>query len=266
MKEFAKQHTFVICAYKESPYLEECILSLKNQTQKSRILMITSTPNAHITSLADKYQISLLVNEGEGGIVQDWNFGYGQCHTPYVTIAHQDDVYFPDYAEHAVEMLKNSARPLIYFSDYCEIRNGEQVRDNTLLRVKRILLFPLRWKCFQNSRFVRRRSLSLGSGICCPAVTYAVRHLPDPVFRVHFRSAEDWEAWERLSKLKGTFVYDPEIRMGHRIHEESETSLILGDHARNQEDYEMFCRFWPKGIARILAKFYARSESSNQMN
>ena len=54
--------------------------------------------------------------------------------------------------------------------------------------------------------------------------------------------------------------------MGHRIHEESETSLILGDHARNQEDYEMFCRFWPKGIARILAKFYARSESSNQMN
>ena len=68
MKEFAKQHTFVICAYKESPYLEECILSLKNQTQESRILMITSTPNAHITSLADKYQISLLVNEGEGGI------------------------------------------------------------------------------------------------------------------------------------------------------------------------------------------------------
>ena len=37
-------HTFAICAYKESPYLEECIKSLKNQTIKSNILIATSTP------------------------------------------------------------------------------------------------------------------------------------------------------------------------------------------------------------------------------
>ncbi len=29
-----KNHTFVICAYKESPYLEECIQSLMNQRIK----------------------------------------------------------------------------------------------------------------------------------------------------------------------------------------------------------------------------------------
>ena len=29
------KHTFVICAYKESPYLEECIKSLKHQKTKS---------------------------------------------------------------------------------------------------------------------------------------------------------------------------------------------------------------------------------------
>ena len=38
-------HTFVICAYKESPYLEECIQSLQAQTVSSQILMVTSTPN-----------------------------------------------------------------------------------------------------------------------------------------------------------------------------------------------------------------------------
>ena len=117
------KHTFVICAYKESAYLEECILSLKQQTVKSNIIMITSTPNNYIRELAEKYEIPLKVNEGEGGIVQDWNFGYAQCRTPYITIAHQDDVYFPEYAEHAVNMLESAKKPLIYFSDYCEIIN-----------------------------------------------------------------------------------------------------------------------------------------------
>ena len=76
-------------------------------------------------------------------------------------------------------------------------------------------------------------------------------NLPNPVFRVHFRSNEDWEAWERLSKMKGEFLYDSTIQMGHRIHEESETSIIIGDNARSKEDYEMFCK--------ILAEKYRKS-------
>lgn len=266
MKDLGKKHTFVICAYKESPFLEECILSLKKQKLASNIIMITSTPNSFISELAEKYYIPLRINEDEGGIVQDWNFGYGQCRTPYVTIAHQDDIYFEEYALRAVTQLEKSKRPLIYFSDYCEIRDGKKVISNQLLRVKRILLAPLRIAAFRGSKFIRRRSLSLGSGICCPAVTYAVRNLPNPIFTVHFRSDEDWEAWERLSRLKGDFIYDATIQMGHRIHEESETTAILGDHARAKEDYEMFCRFWPEWIARIMARLYSESEKSNKMD
>ena len=86
-------HTFVICAYKESPYLGECISSLLKQTVKSRILIATSTPNEYITRTAAEYEIPVIVNKGQGGIVQDWNFAYKQADTPYVTIAHQDDFY-----------------------------------------------------------------------------------------------------------------------------------------------------------------------------
>ena len=46
MKE---KHTFVICAYKESAYLEECVKSLKEQKKESNIIMVTSTPNNYIT-------------------------------------------------------------------------------------------------------------------------------------------------------------------------------------------------------------------------
>ena len=71
-------HSFVICAYKESPFLEECIQSLEKQTVKSTIKMVTSTPNEYIADMAKKHNIELIVNEGQGGIVQDWNFGYKQ--------------------------------------------------------------------------------------------------------------------------------------------------------------------------------------------
>lgn len=265
MDEVKNIHSFVICAYKESSFLERCVLSLKNQTMQSEIIMITSTPNDFIAGIARKYNIPLFINKGDTGIVQDWNYAYKQCNTPYLTLAHQDDIYFKDYARIAVNMLENSRKPLVFFSDYCEIRNDQLIKRNTLLKIKRLLLFPLRGKLFRASKFVRRRSLSLGNGICCPSVTFAIDNLPNPVFRVHFRSDEDWEAWERISKLDGEFIYCPKILMGHRIHEESETSAILGDNARYREDYEMFCKFWPKQIAKVLVKFYSKSEKSNQI-
>ena len=52
------QHTFVICAYGESPYLQACIQSCVNQTsvnaQESKIILYTSTPNTLIDQLAKK--------------------------------------------------------------------------------------------------------------------------------------------------------------------------------------------------------------------
>ena len=102
MKEF-KNHTFVICAYKESKYLEECIQSLLEQTVKSNIIMETSTPNDYIKNIANKYNLPLVINEGEKGIAQDWNYGVSQTKTDYVTVAHQDDIYEKNYSCSAAE-------------------------------------------------------------------------------------------------------------------------------------------------------------------
>lgn len=257
------QHTYVICAYKESPFLEECIRSLKAQTVQSEIIMATSTPNDYIRSLADEYEIPLFVNSGPGGITQDWNFGYAQTNTPYVTIAHQDDIYLEHYTERMLAAMQRADRPLIYFTDYGELRNGAPVLENGLLRVKRRLLLPL--KKFHRSRWIRRRVLSMGCPICCPSVSFARENLPKVVFRNHFRSCEDWEAWERLSKLEGSFLYDAQVLMYHRIHEGSETSAIIGDGARSGEEYEMFCKFWPKPIAKLLTRVYAKGQQSNAL-
>jgi glycosyltransferase involved in cell wall biosynthesis len=259
------QHTFAICAYKESPYLEECVQSVLKQNQSSKVIMVTSTPNDYIQKICEQYNIPLFVNEGESGIVQDWNFAYKMSSTKYVTIAHQDDIYLPEYSEKVVQGLEESKHPLIAFTDYSELRNGEEVLCNRNLQIKRWMLSLLRIKALHKSRFVRRRILSFGCPICCPSVAFAKENLPEEVFEKGFRSDEDWQAWEKLSKYKGSFVYVDKVEMCHRIHEESETSIIIGDNARSEEDFQMFCKFWPRPIAKILTKIYSSSETSNEL-
>lgn len=53
MKKYNTNHTFAICAYGESEYLEECISSLLNQTVKTNILISTSTPSEYICKMAE---------------------------------------------------------------------------------------------------------------------------------------------------------------------------------------------------------------------
>ena len=57
------EHTFVVLAYKESKFLEECLKSVKNQSIPSKVVIATATPNTFIQSLADKYGVEIIVNE-----------------------------------------------------------------------------------------------------------------------------------------------------------------------------------------------------------
>lgn len=131
MKEY-NNHTFVICAYKESPYLEECIKSIENQTIKSNILMITSTPNEHIKKLALKYGIELFINNGESGIGPDWNFGVSCSKTDLVTIAHQDDIYNKNYLAEIIKGYEKDSNCSIIFGNYREIKNGEIIEKTKI--------------------------------------------------------------------------------------------------------------------------------------
>ena len=263
MSYSATDHTYVLCAYKTSEYLEECVKSLLAQTVKSNILIATSTPNEHINLVAEKYDIPVYINEGEKGIGGDWNFAYSKANTPLVTIAHQDDIYEPEYTEQMLEFVNKSSDPIIYFSGYGELRNGEKIYKNTILKIKQIMLFPLKIKFFWTSRFIRRRILSLGNCICCPAVTYVKERVGENPFTNDYLSNIDWQQWEIQSKKKGSFVYNGQPLMCHRIHEQSTTSEIIGESKRTLEDYDMFCKFWPKSIARLLSKAYKKSEESN---
>lgn len=259
----SSDHTFAVCAYKESPYLFQCLESLANQVSKSRIIVATATPNAHIENVCSRFGVELYVNDKEPGIASDWNFAMSRAESALVTIAHQDDVYGPEYSSRMLKMVNSADVPLLYFTNYGEVRGEGRVEENELLRVKRAMLKPLEGSLFRSSRFVRRRILSMGSAICCPSVTMVVSNIPMPLFREGLKSNLDWEAWERVSRLQGSFLYDPLVLMYHRIHEGSETTALIKDNTRTEEDLFMFEKFWPRPVARMLGKAYFSSQRSN---
>ena len=133
-------HTFVICAYKESSFLEECILSCLNQTSlkkgKSKLILYTSTPNTYITEIANSYEIPMFTSSG-GSIGRDWNNALSFVDTPYATIVHQDDIYLKEYGESVIDAFENNNQTSIVFTDYKEIDQESQIRKRSInLKIK----------------------------------------------------------------------------------------------------------------------------------
>ena len=257
------KHLFVICAYQENPYLEKCVQSIVNQTFKSNILISTSTPNEYIKNIASKYHLPMIVNTGIGDASDNLNFAYANAQADFVTLCHQDDYYAPKYLEYIIKEIEKAKSPVILFTDYYEDREDEIVKNNTLLRIKRTMLLPLKNRVLRKSVLVRKFVLGLGNPICCPSVTFNRQLIAELGYKREYLAVGDWQIWIRLATLKGEFCYIAKPLMYHRIHEGSTTSVTIESSLRSQQEMELFCTIWPKWFARILAKLYAKGQKSN---
>ncbi|MBP5608032.1 MAG: glycosyltransferase family 2 protein [Lachnospiraceae bacterium] len=255
-------HVFVICAYKESPYLEACIRSLLAQTVKSRIIVATSTSVASVRDLAERYELPLYVNEKKCGIASDWEYAYEKARETagYVTIAHQDDIYLPHYTEKVISRLEEEREALLCFTDYAELRNGRKLDISPYTAVKRAMLFPLKCPILKDIKQAERWILSFGNPIMCPTVTYNTAVLPETLFLSEFKSNIDWDTWEKLSRRQGRFIYEPHALLLHRIHKNAATAQLIYRQERAKEDLAMFLKFWPEPLAKCIMKFYSLGE------
>ncbi|HHV10264.1 MAG TPA: glycosyltransferase family 2 protein [Clostridiales bacterium] len=265
MQYTSKDHTFVVCAYKESEFLEKCIISVLNQNVKSNVILSTSTPNEFIMKIANKYNLKVHINNGIGDQADNFNFAYSQVETELVTICHQDDYYSEFYLENAFRLINKARKPLIFFTNYIEDRGNEVVKSNTILKVKRFLLFPLRFWVLWGNVFIRTLILSLGDPICCPSVTFVKSNISAPIFNSIYKGTLDWRAWIKISKKQGQFIYSPKTLTVHRIHNESGTTEIIINNIRSKEELEIFKLFWPDWIAKKLSRIYASSQNSNNI-
>lgn len=259
-------HTFVVLAYKESPYLENCIHSVLDQTTHTNVVLATSTPNKYIKDIAKKYNLKIYTNPEQKGIGYDFDFATNCVKSTLVTVAHQDDIYDPDYATQVIGAYQKYPSSTIIFTDYYEIKNNQKETSNLNLKLKRVLLSPLRIRPLSKLGFTKRSALRFGCAICCPAVTFVTKNVPKDKFKCNLKCNIDWFAWEKISRLPGNFIHIPQKLMGHRIHQASTTTEIIHDNIRTKEDLIMFQKFWPIPIAKALTKFYKKSENNNNLS
>ena len=266
-------HTFAICAYKESPYLERCIKSVVNQTEPTNVIICTSTPNAHIENLAKKYRIPVYVREGQSDIRDDWNFAYQMADTEYVTITHQDDIYHKDYAKEVGKYVKKHPDTILAMTDYKIVNEQNEVRGDIALLVKKILKLPLRIPVLADKKKVKLAIQSLGNAICCPSVCYHKEFIqwqrevnPEeghvPLFQSDMKYALDWETFYDLAKLTGRFTYIPKVLFYYRMHEGTTTKKCLKDNRKTEEEIQMFRKFWPEWVVKLVMKGYRLSYRS----
>jgi glycosyltransferase involved in cell wall biosynthesis len=199
------------------------------------------------------------------GVSADWNFGLSLAKTKYVTLAHDDDYYYPDYLSSCLEEADRFDDTLMCFTDYNELVGGKVKSRTLMLFVKRLILRTI--MIFRNhlkSVFWRERLLMFGTPISAPSVMFN-KHQNDAFnFSRDFNVAFDWEAWTRFARIPGRFVFVRKKLFLHRIHPDSITSTGIKDRERRREDFILFHKYWPAWIAKGLTWLYSFSYKLNK--
>jgi len=285
------KHVFAISAYGESPFLEDCIASLENQTSPGEIILCTSTPSAYLEKTAAAHSLPYFVRDGASSLKDDWNFCARKAEetgAELLTIAHQDDVYLPDYAKNVQKAYIEANRPKkdrngdaparkvsLIFTAAENIDGMGNAVDPKAEKVKRLLRWPLTTD-LKNTKAGRRLSLAFGNSIPCPACTYVLRagteNGAEPAetgaagnaqntefFASDCRFVIDWKKLAELAQSDGSFEYVKEPGIRIRLHEGQETARTMRDDTRKREELEMFEQFHTKPVAKLLMKFYEKS-------
>lgn len=259
----ALQHVFAVCAYQKSPYLEECLRSLQEQSVKSRVILCTSTPNDFLRKTAEQYGVPLYIREGKSALLLDWNFAaetaVRKAGAQLVTIAHQDDRYHRDYAKALLHAARLCPDMSLFCTRYRTIGAEGLPVNGTAERVKRLLRLPLRLRGLSDRTFMKRLPLRFGNAIGCPTCTYNLDRTALPLFRKDYQFVIDWDTLWRLAGEPGRFVCVERELLDYRVHAGAATKQNMENHNREKEETEMFRRIWGRRIAAVLMHFYKRA-------
>lgn len=255
----AAEHSFMVLAYRDSPFLAGCIRSLQAQTTPSRVVVATSTPCESIERTAREMGVELRVNPRRAGIAGDWNFALEAAQTRYVTLAHQDDTYAPTFLERTLALFASHPDGALCFTGYQEIDDAGAPKSSAISRVKHLIEAATIGSRTRATGLPLRLFLSFGNPLPCSSVTFDRQALAGFGFSAAYDSNLDWEAWWRLHGEGRAFLHAPGRLVGRRHNDLTETSRLIQDGRRQREDAEMFGKIWPRPLDRILAALYAAS-------
>ena len=216
-----------------------------------------ATPSPFLGAMAEKYDLPYYIREGKSNIRDDWNYAYSMADAEFVTIAHQDDMYCKNYGEELLKAAEKYPDMTVFTSDYAIVKNKKVITGDKMLWVKRLLRLPLRFHILCGLKWIKIMPLVLGNPICCPATTYSKKRLGEPFVQSEYQFALDWDHMVQLAGEKGRFICVEKPLIYYRVHEGATTNACIKDNRRAREEAEMFARFWPKAVVKLIMKGYS---------
>ena len=252
--------TFAVPCRDAGPHLRPLLESLLAQTRQDFDLLLvddaSTDGSAELARSIAGARVRVVRNERPLGLAGNFARCAELAATPFLCLAHQDDVYEGDYLAAMLAALQ--ARPDAAFA-HCPARaidaDGRAVDSPAERRKLRL--------CARAANADRRALYGLlfgGNFVCCPSVlfrTEVLRAAGGFDARLHF--ALDWELWFRLLRAGHSFATVTRPLLRYRRHDRAASRQLTHDLSRFREEVEVLAQARDLGIAAGLLPAGARS-------
>lgn len=228
--------TIAIPTWNGARFLRETIRSLAPQADELIVLDDASSDGS--ATIAAREHVRVERNETRLGLGANWNRAIALCNTPYLVIAHQDDVYEPPFRRKLLQALEAHPRS---FAAHCKAmtidENGRPIDHPAGLFKERF---------WPGDKEVTREPdeeialLQQGNYVIAPSVMLRMETVQQlGRFREDYQFVTDWEYWLRGLFAGQTLTGVNERLMRFRRHEQTATRESERTMRRYEEELDL---------------------------
>lgn len=251
--------TFAIPCHDAGPHLRPLLASLLAQTRQDFDLVLvddaSTDGSAEFARELAGDRIRIEHNATARGLAGNFARCAELAATPFVCIAHQDDVYAPDYLATMLQALEPRADAAFAHCAATAIDTTGRALPSPAERFK-LRLLARAATCDRRGLY---ELLYRGNFVCCPSVLFRTAMLRATPFAPALRFALDWDLWFRLLLAGHSFVTVERALVQYRRHDRAASRALTQDLSRFDEEFAVLDAAKASGVAAGLLAANARS-------
>ena len=231
--------TVAIPVYNGARFLADAIRSLLVQ-KNAMVLVIDDASSDDSVAIARGFSdVRVVENEQRLGLAGNWNRAIELCTTEYLVIAHQDDVYEPQFVEQLADVLDRHPRA---FAAHCKAstidEHGRATRDPAALYKDRF--WPRGVAEYEREPSDEIAVLRQGNYVIAPAVMLRMKDVAAiGRFDARYDFVTDWDYWLRGLFAGRTLAGLNQRLMSFRRHANTATRLNERTLRRYEEESQL---------------------------
>lgn len=232
--------TVAVPTYNGATYLREMLQSIQTQTHEDfRVICIDDASSDDSVAIAESLNVTVQRNPKRLGLAANWNRAIELARdSEYLVIAHQDDVYAPDFLARTAALLDERGEAFIAHTQARYIDHAGRPFDTPASRYKET--FWPKGETYERRGHEELRALLRGNYIICPAVMFR-REAMEKIgpFNTRYAFVTDWEYWMRGVRAGFAVAGIAQKLLGWRRHDSTATAGEAVSLRRFEEEHSV---------------------------